>query len=254
MVDPRMAEQQRQQLALAMQRLNSGKLVLMAIFASTTLGSSDPSKAMSIKALEARAQALAAAQAKQEVPTSMPSPWQGASYVFNQAADAFATKRADQAGGAAGQDLANPWGRWGPRARTRSSWRRIAVRDPEIGKTYMQEIAQRRSAGGSDPGPEGSWPTEAAQTQEAQRRAQEKRIRIGPPTIRLSRRTGHSRKARSPRKNSRRREETHPGLAGRAEGRERARTPISSCSRRLRACGKRKAAEAGKVYSGGGPS
>ena len=67
----------------------------MAIFASTTLGSSDPSKAMNIKALEARAQALAAAQAKQEVPPSMPSPWQGASHVFNQAADAFATKRAD---------------------------------------------------------------------------------------------------------------------------------------------------------------
>ena len=69
----------------------------MAIFASTTLGSSDPSKAMNIKALEARAQALAAAQAKQEVPQSMPSPWQGASHVFNQAADAFATKRADWA-------------------------------------------------------------------------------------------------------------------------------------------------------------
>ena len=38
----------------------------MAIFASTTLGSSDPSKAMNIKALEARAQALAAAQANRK--------------------------------------------------------------------------------------------------------------------------------------------------------------------------------------------
>ena len=78
----------------------------MAIFASTTLGSSDPSKAMSIKALEARAQALAAAQSKQEAPTSLPSPWQGASLVMNQAADAFATKRADQAAAQRRQDLA----------------------------------------------------------------------------------------------------------------------------------------------------
>jgi hypothetical protein len=79
----------------------------MAIFASTTLGSSDPSRAMSIKALETRAQALAAAQAKQEAPTSLPSPWQGAGYLTNTVADALATRRADQATAAGRQDLAN---------------------------------------------------------------------------------------------------------------------------------------------------
>ena len=106
MVNPQAVNQQRQQLASAMQRLNSESCTEMAIFASTTLGTSDPSKAMNIKVLEARAQALAAAQAKQEVPTSMPSPWQGASHVFNQAADAFATKRADRQAAQQRQELA----------------------------------------------------------------------------------------------------------------------------------------------------
>ena len=115
----------------------------MAIFASTTLGSSDPSKAMSIKALEARAQALAAAQTKQEVPASMPSPWQGASHVFNQAADAFATKRADQATAAGRQDLANVMGQAGDNPNPQQL-AQITMRDPEIGRTYMSEIAQRR--------------------------------------------------------------------------------------------------------------
>ena len=82
----------------------------MAIFASTTLGSSDPSKAMSIKALEARAQALAAAQAKQEAPQSMPSPWQGAGYLANTVADAMATKRADTQAAQQRQDLTNLMG------------------------------------------------------------------------------------------------------------------------------------------------
>ena len=128
----------------------------MAIFASTTLGSSDPSKAMSIKALEARAQALAAAQAKQEAPTSLPSPWQGAGLVMNQAADAFATKRADQAAAQRRQDLASIMSAGGtrrPEPAAVGADHRCAIRN--IGKTYMQEIAAAAVAGGSDPGPEG---------------------------------------------------------------------------------------------------
>src|SRR6185436_7542367 len=78
----------------------------MAIFASTTLGSSDPSKAMSIKALEARAQALAQASAQQQTPQSVPSPWQGIGNVANTAADAILSRRADQAAAQRRQDLA----------------------------------------------------------------------------------------------------------------------------------------------------
>lgn len=116
----------------------------MAIFASTTLGSSDPSRAMSIKALEARAQALAAAQSKQEMPTSLPSPWQGAALVANQAADAFASKRADQAAAQRRQDLAGYIAQAGDNPNPQQLGQ-IMSADPEVGRTYMQEIAQRRS-------------------------------------------------------------------------------------------------------------
>jgi hypothetical protein len=116
----------------------------MAIFASTTLGTGDPSRAMSIKALETRAQALAAAQAKQEMPTSLPSPWQGASLVMNQAADAFATKRADQAAAQRRQDLAGYIAKAGDNP-TAADVGQISAADPDIGRTYLQEIQQRRS-------------------------------------------------------------------------------------------------------------
>src|SRR5580765_4363155 len=116
----------------------------MAIFASTTLGSSDPSKAMSVKALEARAQALAAAQAKQEMPQSMPSPWQGAGYLANTFADALGAKRADQAAGQRRQDLAGYIARAGDNP-TAADIGQITAADPELGRTYLQEIQQRRS-------------------------------------------------------------------------------------------------------------
>jgi hypothetical protein len=116
----------------------------MAIFASTTLGTGDPSRAMSIKALETRAQALAAAQAKQELPTSLPSPWQGASLVMNQAADAFATKRADQAAAQRRQDLAGYMAKAGDNP-TMADVGQITAADPDVGKTYLTEIQQRRS-------------------------------------------------------------------------------------------------------------
>jgi hypothetical protein len=116
----------------------------MAIFASTTLGSSDPSRAMSIKALEARAQALAATQAKQEMPTSLPSPWQGAGYLANTVADAFATKRADQAAGQRRQDLANIISGVGPEGPTPQQQAGITTADPELGKLYAQQAFSAR--------------------------------------------------------------------------------------------------------------
>jgi hypothetical protein len=116
----------------------------MAIFASTTLGSSDPSKAMSIKALEARAQALQAAQAKQEMPTSLPSPWQGASLIANTAADAFTARHADQAAAQRRQDLAGYIAKAGDNP-TMADVAQITAADADIGKTYLSEIQQRRA-------------------------------------------------------------------------------------------------------------
>ena len=119
----------------------------MAIFASTTLGTGDPSRAMSIKALEARAQALAAAQSKQEMPTSMPSPWQGAGYLANTVADAVATKQADRAAAARRQDLANIMGGIGPEGPNPQQQAQITAADPDIGKMYAQQaFAARQSA------------------------------------------------------------------------------------------------------------
>jgi hypothetical protein len=116
----------------------------MAIFASTTLGSSDPSRALSIKALEARAQALAQAQSKQELPTSLPSPWQGVSLVANQAADAFAAKRADQAAAARRQELAGVMSGIGPEGPNPGQLAQITGADPEIGKLYAQQAFTAR--------------------------------------------------------------------------------------------------------------
>ena len=153
----------------------------MAIFASTTLGSSDPSRAMSIKALEARAQALAAAQSKQEMPTSLPSPWQGASLVLNQAADAFATKRADQATAAGREDLAKTMSQIGPEGPTPEQQGRIAIRDPDMAKTYMAEVASRRAAA-AEVAARKEAAAEAARVNEAAAVAQEGRIQARPST------------------------------------------------------------------------
>src|SRR5436190_9512061 len=119
----------------------------MAIFASTTLGSSDPSRAMNIKALETRAQALAAAQAKQEIPTSLPSPWQGAGYLTDTLADAFATKRADQQAAEQKQQLASLMGQIGPEGPNPQQQAGITARDPELGKMYAtQAFTARQNA------------------------------------------------------------------------------------------------------------
>lgn len=150
----------------------------MAIFASTTLGSSDPSKAMSIKALEARAQALAAAQAKQEAPQSMPSPWQGAGYLANTVADALLTRRADQQTAAGREDLANTMSQAGDNPNPQQL-ARITMRDSDIGRTYMQEIAQRRAQAAQIQAQKEAA-AEAARTQEAHAAAQEERLKARP--------------------------------------------------------------------------
>ena len=118
----------------------------MAIFASTTLGTSDPSKALSIKALEARAQALAQANAKQEMPTSLPSPWQGASLVANQAADAFAAKQADWKAQEQKAQLAQLMGQIGPEGPNPQQLAGITARDTDLGKTLLQQQADREAA------------------------------------------------------------------------------------------------------------
>jgi hypothetical protein len=146
----------------------------MAIFASTTLGSSDPSRALSIKALEARAQALSAAQAKQEMPTSLPSPWQGASLVLNQAADAFATKRADQAAAQRRQDLAGYIAKAGDNP-SMADVGPILAADTDVGKTYLQEIQQRRQQAALIQAQKEAAATKA-QTDEAAAAAQETRL------------------------------------------------------------------------------
>jgi hypothetical protein len=118
----------------------------MAIFASTTLGTGDPSRAMSIKALEARAQALAAAQSKQELPASVPSPWQGAGYLANTVADAVTARRADQAVAARRQDLANIMGGIGSEGPNPQQLAGVTSADPDIGKMYAQQAFTARQS------------------------------------------------------------------------------------------------------------
>jgi hypothetical protein len=134
---------------------------------------------MSIKALEARAQALAAAQAKQETPQSMPSPWQGAGYLANTVADAMATRRADQAAGQRRNDLAAIQAGIGPEGPNPQQLAGITGADPELGKTYMQEISQRRAQAAQIQAQKEAA-AEAARTQEAHAAAQEERLKARP--------------------------------------------------------------------------
>jgi len=151
----------------------------MAIFASTTLGSSDPSRALSIKALEARAQALAAQQAKQETPTSLPSPWQGAGYLANTFADALGTKQADQAAAQRRQDLAGYIAKAGDNP-TMADVGRITAADTDVGKTYLSEIQQRRAQAAQIQAQK-ELATQKAQQDEAAAAAQEQRVLARPP-------------------------------------------------------------------------
>lgn len=152
----------------------------MAIFASTTLGSSDPSRAMNIKALEARAQALSAAQAKQETPASMPSPWQGAGYLANTVADAVATKRADQQAAEQKQQLANLMGQVGPEGPNPQQLAGITARDQDLGKMYAQQAFTARQDAASRQAQK-ELVTQKAQQDEAAAVSQEARVQARPP-------------------------------------------------------------------------
>jgi hypothetical protein len=153
----------------------------MAIFASTTLGSSDPARAMSIKALEARAQALAAAQSKQEMPSSLPSPWQGASLVMNQAADAFAAKRADQAAAARRQELASVMGGVGPEGPNPQQLAQITGADQDLGKMFAQQAFTARQ-NAADIQSRKEMAAEKAKQEEEGAVSQEARLQARPQT------------------------------------------------------------------------
>jgi hypothetical protein len=152
----------------------------MAIFASTTLGTGDPSRAMNIKALEARAQALAAAQSKQEMPTSMPSPWQGAGYLANTVADAVATKRADQQAAEQKQQLAALMGQVGPEGPNPQQLAGITARDTDLGKMYATQAFQSRQ-NAADIAARKEMAAEKYKQDEAAAVAQEERLKARPP-------------------------------------------------------------------------
>ena len=155
----------------------------MAIFASTTLGSSDPAKAMSIKALEARAQALAAAQAQQQAPTSMPSPWQGAGYLANTLADTLATRRADQQAGAGRQRLAELMSGYSPDAPdAQQRIGQITGLDQTTGMSLMQQAQQAREAAANRAQQE-KLLQERAGLDEKAAQAQEERVRGRPSDL-----------------------------------------------------------------------
>src|SRR4029077_3509131 len=152
----------------------------MAIFASTTLGTSDPSRAMSIKALEARAQALAAAQAHKEMPPSMPSPWQGAGYLANTVADAFTAKRADQAAAARRKELPGIKAGIGPEGPNPQQLAGITSADPDLGKLYAtQAFTARQNA--ADIQARKEMAAEKYKQDEAAAVSQEERLKARPP-------------------------------------------------------------------------
>jgi hypothetical protein len=136
---------------------------------------------MSIKALEARAQALAAAQSKQEMPTSLPSPWQGASLVMNQAADAFAAKRADQAAAARRQELASVMGGVGPEGPNPQQLAQITGADQDLGKMFAQQAFTARQ-NAADIQSRKEMAAEKAKQEEEGAVSQEARLQARPQT------------------------------------------------------------------------
>jgi len=120
----------------------------MAIFASTTTSNySDPLKAQSIKALEARYKDMLAQQAQQPgiTPENTQTPIQGFGHLANQFADSVRANRVDQAAAAqrdmlaksmAGLDYGNP---------DPQRMAQIAVAAPDIYKDVAAAIEARRS-------------------------------------------------------------------------------------------------------------
>jgi hypothetical protein len=154
----------------------------MAIFASTTLGSSDPARAMSIKALEARAQALAAASAQAPTPQSVPSPWQGVGNLANTAADALLARHADQVAGQRRADLAGYIQRAGDNP-TMADVGSITGADTDVGKAYLSMIQQRREQAQQIQAAKEAAALQNQQQLEVQRRQQE--FQAGQPKSKL---------------------------------------------------------------------
>lgn len=113
----------------------------MAIFANASY--SDPVRALTIKALEKRQADLAAAQAKEELPTSMPSPWQGLAHVAGSIGDAMQQSRIENAVAARRADLAKLISGVDPaKGPDPTQLAGIMGADPDLGTKYL-EMAQR---------------------------------------------------------------------------------------------------------------
>src|SRR4029077_1836241 len=111
--------------------------------------------------------------------TSLPSPWQGASLVTNQLADAFTAKRADQAAAQRRQDLAGYIAKAGDNP-TMADVGQITAADADIGKAYLSEIQQRRAQAAQIQAQK-ELTTQKAQQDEEAAQAQEKRLLARPP-------------------------------------------------------------------------
>ena len=116
----------------------------MAIFTSTS-SYSDPIKALNIKALEKR---LADIQTNAEAaPATMPSPWQGAAHVMGKIGEGLQQGRTEGALASQRQALAQAIAGIDPaRGPTPEQQAIITGADPELGKTYAQQIAAAREA------------------------------------------------------------------------------------------------------------
>jgi len=132
----------------------------MAIFASTTTsGYSDPLKAMSIKALEARYKDMQAQQAAAQqgmfTPENTQTPVQGLAQVANVAVDAMRSRRADEATAAGRNELAGviaqgpqgPNGQWSPQQQAVMS-RRSPDDLTKIWQQYHDDKQNVRTEGG----------------------------------------------------------------------------------------------------------
>jgi hypothetical protein len=124
----------------------------MPIFAPTsTAGYSDPMKAMSIKALEARQKDMMAQSAQQPgiTPENTQTPMQGAAHVFNQLGDSMAQGRVMAAAAEQRDRLAYTVAHMDPAHPKGEELGVIGTADPELLKQMLSQLAEsRRQAAG----------------------------------------------------------------------------------------------------------
>jgi hypothetical protein len=122
----------------------------MAIFTSTTSsGYSDPLKAMSIKALEARQKQLASQPGDVISPENTQTPMQGMAHVFNQLGDSMAQGRVMSAAAEQRERLAQTIAHMDPAHPKGEELAVIGTADPEMLKTMLHDLAEsRRQAAG----------------------------------------------------------------------------------------------------------